>query len=136
MQFFVNTAMNGSLHTHDFAISNSATVTNINSSNSNNHNSNSACQNVQTHHHQQNVERKTKNWKLVVDPFFKKGMQKVYRYDGVVPGVSFLKSLNPFWVVLNYSLHFRKRESILQFKFGIQEQTKFLFCGQGRKLPN
>ena len=35
-----------------------------------------------------NKDRKPRNWKLIVDPFLKKGPTKVYRNDGVVPGVS------------------------------------------------
>ena len=34
------------------------------------------------------VARKTRNWKLIVDPQLQKGGQKVYRTEGVVAGVS------------------------------------------------
>lgn len=33
-------------------------------------------------------EKKLRNYKLIADPALKKGSTKVYRYDGVVPGVS------------------------------------------------
>lgn len=39
------------------------------------------------HHHHHGHEKKKKNYKLLVDPALKKGCTKVYRYDGVVPGV-------------------------------------------------
>ncbi|PIK38873.1 putative histone-lysine N-methyltransferase SETD1B-A [Apostichopus japonicus] len=40
------------------------------------------------HHHysQGHHERKWRTFKLLVDPLLKKGHQKLYRYDGVVPG--------------------------------------------------
>lgn len=34
------------------------------------------------------LARKTRNWKLIVDPFLQKGGQKVYRTEGLVAGVS------------------------------------------------
>jgi len=34
-----------------------------------------------------NKEKKLRNYKLIADPALKKGPAKVYRYDGVVPGV-------------------------------------------------
>lgn len=33
------------------------------------------------------VNRKTRNWKLIVDPLLQKGGQKVYRTEGLVAGV-------------------------------------------------
>ena len=34
------------------------------------------------------LARKTRNWKLIVDPLLQKGGQKVYRTEGLVAGVS------------------------------------------------
>lgn len=39
------------------------------------------------HHDASHGEKKKRNYKLLVDPAMKKGAVKVYRYDGVVPGV-------------------------------------------------
>jgi histone-lysine N-methyltransferase SETD1 len=33
-------------------------------------------------------EKKLRNYKLIADPALKKGLTKIYRYDGLVPGVS------------------------------------------------
>lgn len=33
------------------------------------------------------ANRKTRNWKLIVDPLLQKGGQKVYRTEGLVAGV-------------------------------------------------
>ena len=40
--------------------------------------------------HGEQVEKKKRNYKLIIDPALKKGPEKVYRYDGVVPGVSII----------------------------------------------
>ena len=37
-----------------------------------------------------NKDKKPRNYKLIVDPALKKGPTKVYRYDGLVPGVGIL----------------------------------------------
>lgn len=39
-------------------------------------------------HADHQAEKKKRNYKLIIDPALKKGPEKVYRYDGVVPGVS------------------------------------------------
>ena len=57
-------------HDHDQKTANSAII-NSNFSNFNNH------------FHLQN-DKKFKNYKLICDPFLKKGGQKVYRYDGII----------------------------------------------------
>lgn len=36
------------------------------------------------------MDNKKKSWKLVADPALKTGPQKVYRTEGIVPGVSTL----------------------------------------------
>lgn len=43
--------------------------------------------------HADQTEKKKRNYKLIIDPALKQGPEKVYRYEGIVPGVSFNKSI-------------------------------------------
>lgn len=44
--------------------------------------------------HADQTEKKKRDYKLIVDPALKQGPEKVYRYDGIVPGVSFRNCKN------------------------------------------
>lgn len=53
-----------------------------------NSSSNSNFPHFNHYQHYLNNDKKFKNYKLISDPFLKKGAQKLYRYDGVITAVN------------------------------------------------
>ena len=70
-----------------------------------------------------NKDRKARNYKLIADPALKKGPIKIYRYDGVVPGVSFIS----FDIII-----FRLKTKVIKIVFLSKEGNDLSFSsGEG-----